>query len=84
MATKVKTQKIKDELITPSRHPYRLNWGKNEEECCRNYKGNFFINFRYKLIITVINQLSILRVWVIFQKQVLQHFSLFCVTHFFQ
>jgi len=28
-----------DDLITPSRHPYRLNWGDNEEECRKNYRA---------------------------------------------
>jgi putative transposase len=28
-----------DILIDPSRHPYRLNWGKSEEEYRRNYKS---------------------------------------------
>jgi REP-associated tyrosine transposase len=27
-----------EKLINPSRHPYRLNWGNNEEECSRNYR----------------------------------------------
>ena len=26
-----------DNLIEPSRHPYRLNWGNSEEECRKNY-----------------------------------------------
>ena len=29
----------KDELISPGRHPYRLNWGNSEEECRRNYQA---------------------------------------------
>jgi putative transposase len=28
-----------DKLIVPSRHPYRLNWGDNEQECRTNYKA---------------------------------------------
>ncbi len=29
----------KDNLISPSRHPYRKNWGKDEAECRRNYRS---------------------------------------------
>lgn len=35
-ATAYVTDKI-DNLIQPSRHPYRKNWGDTEEECRRNY-----------------------------------------------
>ena len=27
-----------DNLVQPSRHPYRLNWGDSEEKCRRNYR----------------------------------------------
>jgi len=27
-----------DLLVNPSRHPYRHNWGKSEEECRKNYR----------------------------------------------
>ena len=27
-----------DKLVTPSRHPYRLNWGKDEKECRQKYR----------------------------------------------